>query len=150
MKKKKFTLEKVLRYRSYLEKDQASNFRSAMNYESELDSILTQHRNNIRANLTRRDQLVKSKLLDISKIKRLQEEILFDELDEAVLQNEMIKASDNTEKQRLEWLSKKSDSDAVKKLKEKHADRVEKEILVEEQKDIDEVARQNFLNKDND
>jgi flagellar export protein FliJ len=147
MKKKYFPLDKVLKYRSHLEKDQAARFRDAMSKESHIDSTLTTHQQNLKGKIGKRDDLISSPKLDMNHIKSLQEEILFDELDEAVLKNELAKAKNMSERERREWLNKKSDRDAIDKLKDKFIDSVKAENTIEEQKEIDEIARQNFLSK---
>ena len=145
MKKRKFPLDKVLKYRSYLEKDQASRFREAMDREKTIDSMLTSQHHLLKNHLKKRDKLVTGNKLNINQIKGLQEEILFAELDETVLQSELFRATDQREQERAEWLRKKSDADAVEKLKDKFKDVLNKENLDEEQKEIDEIARQNYL-----
>ena len=148
MKKKEFPLRKVLKYREYLEKDQASKFRDALTREKMIEDVLTRHKNELNQKLTERDNLVSPGKVDIKKVKRLQEEILYAQVDESVLNQELHKASNARENERLRWLDKKSETDAIEKLKGKFVEVVNKEYLAEEQKDIDEIARQAYLREE--
>lgn len=145
MKKKKFPLNKVLKYRSHLEKNQAARFRDAINVEQYIDSVLTSHRNNLKSKHSRKDSLISKGELDINRIKGVQEEILFAQIDENVLSTELVKAGNAREEERKKWIEKKGEADAIDKLKDKFADIVKKEYLDEDQKETDEIARQLFL-----
>jgi flagellar export protein FliJ len=147
MKLRKFTLGNILKYREHLEKEQITRFRDALRTERIVEKDLTERRDDLSRLRSKRDNLVSAKKIDILKIKSLQEEILFSELDEDVLEKNLFNAQDSTEKERKAWVSKKSEKDAIVKLKEKHAKSVEKENLKEEQKEIDEVAGRKFQEK---
>ncbi|MBU1023241.1 hypothetical protein KKB99_03040 [bacterium] len=150
MKKRKFPLEKVLKYRSYLEKNQASRFRDAMNLEQSIESVLTYNQVELNKKLQKKDSMLIVGKLNINRLKAIQEEILFSQIDDAVLQDELVKASHKSEKERQEWLQRKGDADAIDKLEEKFNDFVDQENLIDEQKEIDEIARQLYLNGLND
>ena len=145
MKRKKFPLKKVLKYRSYLEKNQATRFRDAMHVEEYIESALSSHRENLKKKNSRKDTLITEGKLDINRIKSTQEEILFAQIDETVLDSELVKASNVREDERKKWIEKKGEADAIDKLKDKFADMVKKEILDEDQKETDEIARQCFI-----
>lgn len=145
MKKKKFPLNKVLKYRAHLEKDQAARFRDAIKVEQYIDSVLTSHRNNLKSKHTRKDSLISEGEIDINRIKRVQEEILFAQVDESVLSTELVRAGNAREDERKKWIEKKGEADAIDKLKDKFADVVKKENLDEDQKETDEIARQRFV-----
>ncbi|MCD6217025.1 hypothetical protein J7L05_04075 [bacterium] len=145
MKKKKFPLNKVLKYRAYLEKNQAARFRDAINVEDYIDSVLTSHRHNLKSKHSRKDSLISEGELDIKRIKAVQEEILFAQIDENVLSSELVKAGNVREDERIKWIEKKGEADAIDKLKDKFADTVKKDNLDEDQKETDEIACQRFV-----
>jgi len=145
MKKQKFSLESILDLRSFLEREQATRFGSALSEQLKIESNLTSHRQNLRRMRQKRDSLLMSRSLDIKKIKSIQEEILFGEVDENVLEKKLVEAMAQSEKERRAWITRKSEKDALRKLKEKHKDSFEKEMLGDEQKEIDEIAGRNFL-----
>ena len=150
MKKRQFTLESILDLRTFLEREQATRFGSAISEQMKIESNLTSHRHNLRKMRQKRDALLMAGNLDMKKLKSMQEEILFGEVDENVLERKLVEANENSEKERRAWINRKSEKDALKKLKEKHKVSVEKEMLGEEQKEIDEIAGRNFLeNKKN-
>ena len=150
MKKKKFPLEKVLKYRSYLEKNQAALFSQAMRLEQSIETALTFNQSKLNKNLNQKDSMLSEGKLNINKLKAIQEEILFTQVDDAVLHNELAKASSKSEQERLEWLQRKGDTDAIDKLEIKFNDLVDKENLSDEQKEIDEIAQQLYLNAKDD
>jgi len=98
MKKKEFPLRKVLKYREYLEKDQAARFRDALTREKMIEDVLTRHKTELNQKLSERDSLVSPGKVDIKKVKKLQEEILYAQVDESVLHQELNKASNAREK----------------------------------------------------
>jgi len=148
MKNRKFILENILKFREHLEKEQISRFRDALGKESAIDKALTNRRKDLEKLRFKRDNLLTSKRLDINRIKTLQEEILFTEIDEDTLDKNLVKAKDTTESERKAWVNKKSEKDAIKKLKEKHGKAVEKEMIKEEQKEIDDIAIQKHKEKE--
>lgn len=145
MKKRKFPLEKILKYRAYLEKNQASRFREAMNAENLIESALISNKEELNKKLNQKDTMLTEGKLPINSLKAIQEEILFSQVDDAVLEEKMIKASNKSEEERQEWLKRKGETDAIDKLEDKFNDLVDKEDLLNEQKETDEIARQLYL-----
>ena len=148
MKKRKFSLESILDLRSFHEREQATRFGSALNTQVKIESHLTSHREDLHKMRQKRDSILKLGNLDVKKLKYIQEEILFAEIDENVLEKKLVNAVDTTERERRAWINKKSEKDALGKLKEKHVDSVTKEMIGDEQKDIDEVARMKYSQKE--
>jgi flagellar export protein FliJ len=145
MKKQKFSLESILDLRNFLEREQATKFGSALSEQMKIESNLTSHRHNLLKMRQKRDMLLMSRNIDIKRLKTIQEEILFGEVDENVLERKLVSAMENSEKERRAWIIRKSEKDALKKLKEKHIEAADKEMLGEEQKEIDEIAGRNFM-----
>lgn len=145
MKKKKFPLIKVLKYRSYLEKNQALQFRDAMRAEEYIETVLSSNRDILKKRSDRKDALISEEKLDINKIKATQEQILFAQIDDTIISSELVKASNNKEVERKKWIERKGESDAIDKLKDKFVVMTKKEMLDEDQKETDEIARQCFL-----
>jgi flagellar FliJ protein len=149
MKKRKFPLEKISKYRSYLEDEQAIRFKEATNFERSVENWLNDHNAQLDKKYQQRDETINCERLDIHRLKALQEHVLFAELDKKVLERELLKASDRRERERLNWLRRKSESDIMEKLEDRYMENVRKENLVEEQKEVDELARQIYLRKEN-
>ena len=148
MKKQKFPLEKISKYRSYLEDEQAIRFKEASNIERSVENWLNEHNAQLDKKYQQRDETITGDRLNIHRLKVLQEQVLFAELDKNVLERELLKASDRRERERLTWLKRKSESDAMEKLEDRFKETVRKENLVEDQKEVDELARQIYLRKE--
>lgn len=148
MKKRKFPLEKISKYRSYLEDEQAIRFKEASNVERTIENWLDDHNSQLDNKYQQRDEAITCDRLNIHRLKVLQEQVLFAELDKNVLERELLKASDRRERERVSWLQRKGESDAMDKLEDRFKEKVRKENLVEDQKEIDELARQIYLRKE--
>lgn len=148
MKKRKFPLDKISKYRSYLEDEQAIRFKDASNVERTIENWLGEHNDQLENKYQQRDEAITCDRLNINSLKVLQEQVLFAELDKNVLERELLKASDRRERERVSWLQRKGESDAMEKLEDRFKENVRKENLVEDQKEIDELARQIYLRKE--
>lgn len=131
----KFSLEKVLEWRAEIEKRIAKSFAIVQNELNYQEITLN--------NLRLENESIKKKILELNNINDLKQQYLFKQSVEQKIK-EILKLIEQTktklEKLRLDLLEAQKNRKIMEKLKEKDYIEYKENLMLEEQKELDEIA----------
>lgn len=131
----KFSLEKVLEWRAEIEKRIAKSFAIVQNELNYQEITLS--------NLRLENESIKKKILELNNINDLKQQYLFKQSVEQKIK-EILKLIEQTktklEKLRLDLLEAQKNRKIMEKLKEKDYIEYKENLMLEEQKELDEIA----------